>query len=138
MALEPITRKEKIIAGENLEPITRMEQFLKKFGGSGGSGGGGGVFRVNLTPTNESSQYSADKTFAEIVAAHKGGMEVEAVTVESEEGLEIIAIYQLSCIDVLDNLIFFTGVGAVMGSFYIYVATMGADGVVTITEKKVP
>ena len=41
MALEPITRKEKIIAGENLEPITRMEQFLKKFGGSGGSGGGG-------------------------------------------------------------------------------------------------
>ena len=36
MALEPITRKEKIIAGENLEPITRMEQFLKKFGGGGG------------------------------------------------------------------------------------------------------
>ena len=31
MAIEPITRKEKIIAGENLEPITRMEQFLKKF-----------------------------------------------------------------------------------------------------------
>ena len=29
MALEPITRQEKIIAGENLEPITRMEQFLK-------------------------------------------------------------------------------------------------------------
>ena len=25
MALEPITRKEKIIAGENLEPITRLE-----------------------------------------------------------------------------------------------------------------
>ena len=43
MALEPITRKEKIIAGENLEPITRMEQFLKKFGGSGGSGGGSSV-----------------------------------------------------------------------------------------------
>lgn len=39
MALEPITRKEKIIAGENLEPITRMEQFLKKFGGSGGGSG---------------------------------------------------------------------------------------------------
>lgn len=43
MALEPITRKEKIIAGENLEPITRMEQFLKQYGGSGGSGGGSGV-----------------------------------------------------------------------------------------------
>ena len=43
MALEPITRKEKIIAGENLEPITRMEQFLKQYGGSGGSGGGSSV-----------------------------------------------------------------------------------------------
>ena len=33
MALEPITRQEKIIAGENLTPITRMEMFLKNFGG---------------------------------------------------------------------------------------------------------
>ena len=36
MALEPITRQEKIIAGQDLTPITRMEQFLKKFGGGGG------------------------------------------------------------------------------------------------------
>ena len=39
MALEPITRKEKIIAGQDLTPITRMEKFLKQYGG-----GGGGVF----------------------------------------------------------------------------------------------
>ena len=39
MALEPITRQEKIIAGQDLTPITRMEKFLKEFGGSGGSGG---------------------------------------------------------------------------------------------------
>jgi hypothetical protein len=38
MALEPITRQEQIIAGKDLEPITRMEKFLKEFGG--GSGGG--------------------------------------------------------------------------------------------------
>ena len=38
MALEPITRQEKIIAGQDLTPITRMEKFLKEFGG--GSGGG--------------------------------------------------------------------------------------------------
>ena len=37
MALEPITRQEKIIAGQDLEPITRMEMFLKNFGGGGGS-----------------------------------------------------------------------------------------------------
>ena len=137
MALEPITRKEKIIAGENLEPITRMEQFLKKFGGSGGSGGGGGVFRVNLTPTNEGNQCSADKTFAEIVAAYKGGMEVEAVTVESEGGLEFIAIYRLFCINEVENLIVFMSAGNMMGGWYIYAATMGADGVVTMTEKNV-
>ena len=39
MALEPITRKEKIIAGQDLTPITRMEKFLKQFGGGGGGGG---------------------------------------------------------------------------------------------------
>ena len=38
MALEPITRQEKIIAGQDLTPITRMEKFLKNFGGGGGSG----------------------------------------------------------------------------------------------------
>lgn len=38
MALEPITRQEKIIAGQDLTPITRMEMFLKQFcGGGGGS-----------------------------------------------------------------------------------------------------
>lgn len=39
MALEPITRKEKIIAGQDLTPITRMEMFLKQYGGGGGGGG---------------------------------------------------------------------------------------------------
>lgn len=39
MALEPITRQEKIIAGQDLTPITRMEKFLKNFGGGGGGGG---------------------------------------------------------------------------------------------------
>ena len=136
MALEPITRQEQIIAGKDLQPVTRMEFFLKAYGG-GGSGGGGGVFRVNLTPTNVKNQYSADKTFDEIVAAHKGGMEVEAVIVESDGALESIAIYQLAFIDGFENLIFFMGVGTIRGSWYIYEATMGADGVVTITEKKV-
>ena len=40
MALEPITRQEKIIAGQDLTPITRMEMFLKNFGGGGGGDGG--------------------------------------------------------------------------------------------------
>ena len=36
MALEPITRREQIISGKDLEPITRMEKFLKQYGGGGG------------------------------------------------------------------------------------------------------
>lgn len=43
MALKPITRQEQIIVGKNLEPITRMERFLKEYGGGSSSGGGGGV-----------------------------------------------------------------------------------------------
>ena len=48
MALEPITRQEKIIAGQDLTPITRMEMFLKNFGGGGGGGGGSGAEYVKL------------------------------------------------------------------------------------------
>ena len=102
-----------------------------------GGGSGGGVFRVNLTPTNEVNQYSADKTFDEIVAAHKGGMEVEAVTVESDGVLEFISIYRLTIINGLTNQILFTNASSMMGSWYMYEATMGADGVVTMAEKKV-
>ena len=42
MELEAITRQEQIIAGKDLQPVTRMEFFLKAYGG-GGSGGGGSI-----------------------------------------------------------------------------------------------
>ena len=45
MELEAITRQEQIIAGKDLQPVTRMEFFLKAYGG-GGSGGGGGVLML--------------------------------------------------------------------------------------------
>ena len=78
MALEPITRKEKIIAGENLEPITRLEKFLKEYGGSGGSGGGGGIttLHINVTGINmetTKATITADKTPAEIKQAALDG-----------------------------------------------------------------
>lgn len=51
MALEPITRQEKIIAGQDLTPITRMEKFLKQFGGGCGSGlpTGGAAYQQIVT-----------------------------------------------------------------------------------------
>lgn len=42
MELKPITRQEKIIAGQDLAPITRMEKFLKQFGSGGGGLPSGG------------------------------------------------------------------------------------------------
>ena len=79
MALEPITRKEKIIAGENLEPITRLEKFLKEYGGSGGSGGGGGgvtTLHINVTAVNMETMeatFTADKTPLEMQYASANG-----------------------------------------------------------------
>ena len=79
MALEPITRKEKIIAGENLEPITRLEKFLKEYGGSGGSGGGSGgvtTLHINITAVNQETMeatFTADKTPTEMQQASANG-----------------------------------------------------------------
>ena len=74
MALEPITRQEKIIAGQDLTPITRLEMFLKNFGG----GGGGGVttLHINVTAVNQETMeatFTADKTPAEMQQAAATG-----------------------------------------------------------------
>ena len=69
MELEAITRQEQIIAGKDLQPVTRMEFFLKAYGGGGSGGGGGGVLIVNITKNPEDDSLVADKTVADIVAA---------------------------------------------------------------------
>lgn len=79
MALEPITRQEKIIAGQDLTPITRMEMFLKQFGGSGCSGGsGGGVTTLHIDVTDVdwgtmTATFTADKTPSEMRQASANG-----------------------------------------------------------------
>ena len=54
MALEPITRQEKIIAGQDLKPITRMEMFLKQYGG--GSSGGKEPFFTGAVDWDKSAE----------------------------------------------------------------------------------
>lgn len=73
MELEPITRQEKIIAGQDLTPITRMEKFLKQFGG-GGSGlpTGGAPYQQLVTDGEGNAKwtdrlaYETDPIIAEV------------------------------------------------------------------------
>ena len=90
MALEPITRQEKIIAGQDLEPITRMEMFLKQYGGGGGGDGGGGsaatTLHINITAVNLETMeatFTADKTPAEMQQAAVNGPVWCVVTFEA-------------------------------------------------------
>ena len=74
MALEPITRQEQIIAGKDLEPITRMEKFLKEYGGSGGSGGAGQFIVVVYNANPAGTIFGSDKTYNDIKAAVESGV----------------------------------------------------------------
>ena len=101
MALEPITRQEKIIAGQDLTPITRMEMFLKQYGGGGGGGsapatGGVTTLHINVTAVNletMNATFTADKTPAEMQQASVNGSIWCVVTfaagVMSEEALSL-------------------------------------------------
>lgn len=66
------------IAGEDVptpKPSTEAEIYLNKIAQSGGgSGGGGGVFVVRITSPDGGDTYTADKTYAEILAAYRAGM----------------------------------------------------------------
>ena len=77
MALEPITRQEKIIAGQDLTPITRLEKFLKDFGGGGG---GEPDFYVNVVDTSSDEQgvkyLTLDATNEQIFTAYESGKHV--------------------------------------------------------------
>lgn len=85
MALKPITRKEQIIAGKDLTPITRKEMFLKQLaGGSGGGGAGAGEMVVHVTNDDGAPWFSADKTFEEIAEAVENGVDVRLVWEDGE------------------------------------------------------
>lgn len=85
MALEPITRQEKIIAGQDLTPITRMEKFLKQFGGGGGGLPTGGAPYQQLVTDGTGAAKWEDRTHwveqsvAELIPEQtlSGGMSME-------------------------------------------------------------
>lgn len=70
--MTPITRLEGILAGQDIQPITRLEYFLKQYAGGGGSGGGAGAYVVNTTVSG--STVTCDKTAAEMFDAFQTGV----------------------------------------------------------------
>lgn len=82
MALEPITRQEKIIAGQDLTPITRMEMFLKQFGG-GGSGlpSGGAPYQQLVTDGEGNAKWEDRLAYRE-----------ELVSVDMSEGMVLCKV----------------------------------------------
>lgn len=66
--LEPATRIEAILDGEEIAPATRLEYFLAK-----AAEGGGGASDFIITVTVDDGECIADKTFAQIKAAYLAG-----------------------------------------------------------------
>ena len=76
MALKPITRQEQIIAGKNLEPITRMERFLKEYGG-----GSSGSVQSDWNQTDSSAaDFIKNKPFEE---SYGDTLTIEAIDLDT-------------------------------------------------------
>ncbi len=95
MALEPITRKEKIIAGENLEPITRLEKFLKEYGGSGG-GGTDDVYTVKQITNGATGEKELQGDYAGALAAWQSGKKLKFVDAFNFDGQEVVLLESFS------------------------------------------
>ena len=67
--LNPITRQEKIIAGEDIQPVTRLEHFLKNYGG--GSGGGVSLYehRLSIASNDPSVQGRNISVYVNVITA---------------------------------------------------------------------
>lgn len=87
MALEPITRQEKIIAGQDLTPITRMEMFLKNFGGGGVDDD---VYIVKRTINSQTGEKTLEGDYAGAYAAYESGKRLKYITAFDIGGTEFV------------------------------------------------
>lgn len=104
MALEPITRQEQIIAGKDLEPITRMEMFLKQYGG--GSSGGKepfftGTLDKDMSAENLISGFSYEATATQVY--------YPLVKLSDDEVAKFINIYENGLDAIFDTTVMIDG-----------------------------
>lgn len=78
MSIEPYNRAERILSGEDLEPTTRLEYFMKEAASGGGGGGGAEKAVFNFLQDEETGDVYLDdgKTKSDIDAAFRAGKEL--------------------------------------------------------------
>lgn len=92
--LEPATRIENILDGEDIAPATRLEYFLKQ--ASAGGGGGGAAFVINKFPATLGGEPShLDKSYNEIVAAITNGQAIQVIQRGQSGGYPNIIFYPM-------------------------------------------
>ena len=101
MSLEPITRQEKIIAGQDLTPITRMEMFLKNFGGGGG--GTDDVYLIKHITNYETHAVELHGDYAGAVAALDSGKSLKFVSTVQMGGKEQVFCESFSYYNAMED-----------------------------------
>ena len=123
MELEAITRQEQIIAGKDLQPVTRMEFFLKAYGG-GGSGGG---VQSDLSQNDSTaSDYVKNRTHYEEsiytdYVLNKGETEIVGFSMPEVGGTITVKINGVESTETVKN-----GTIGTLGN-YTYIGTIDLD-----------
>lgn len=79
MSIEPYNRAERILSGEDLEPTTRLEYFMKEAASGGGGGGGAEKVVFNILDGEEEGEliFADSKTFNDVDEAYQAGKNIE-------------------------------------------------------------
>ena len=123
MELEAITRQEQIIAGKDLQPVTRMEFFLKAYGG-GGSGGG---VQSDLSQNDSTAaDYVKNRTHYEESSytdyvLNKGETEIVGFSMPEVGGTITVKINGVESTETVKN-----GTSGTLGN-YTYIGTIDFD-----------
>lgn len=128
MELEAITRQEQIIAGKDLQPVTRMEFFLKAYGG-GGSGGG---VQSDLSQNDSTAaDYVKNRTHYEEISytdyvLNADGTDITGFSMPEVGETVTVKINGIESVETVK-----TGTSSVIGS-YKYIGTIDFDSLQTV------
>ena len=124
MALEPITRQEQIIAGKDLQPVTRMEFFLKAYGGGGSGGGAQPDWNQN---DSTAADYVKNRTHYEEsiytdYVLNSGGTQITGFSMPEVGETVTVKINGVESVETVK-----TDTSSVFGTSYKYIGNIGLD-----------